>query len=122
MTPPIVIADSCEITRELLKKTLSDRFPLIIVESPQYALNALNSKNIPCLLFIAADAKKQIKSIYARIHDLHPSLPIIALGTRDNEASAVDAVKNGATGYMIKPLNPMDICAIADKYSAAAAK
>ena len=33
----------------------------------------------------------------------------------DEEIKAVEAVNAGATGYMIKPLNPHEICSIAEK-------
>lgn len=119
MARPILIADTCETTRDLLKKTLTDHYPLIIVESPAQAIKVIREKHVPILVLMGVNESlgKEGENLFAAARESAPDTVIIALGDRTAENTAVEAVRAGATGYMIKPLNPHDITAIADKHA-----
>ncbi len=117
MPKTILIADTSENTRELLKKTLANRYSLIIVESPLQALNVIMKKHVPSLALVGIDESidENGDSVFAAIRKHAVDITLIALGERDNEHEAVEAVKAGATGYMIKPLDPHNILSITEK-------
>ena len=117
MTKTILIADSCESTRELLKKFLSDRFSLIIVESPALALDIVKEKHVPSLVLMGVDDSldENDESVFAGVRKIAPDITLIALSERDSEVEAIEAVKAGASGYMIKPLNPTEIISVAER-------
>jgi len=114
MAKPILIADISEPVRELLKKTLADAHPLIIAESPAHALKVMTTTQKPSLAFICVSGSmnKKGKNVFTDMRALAPGMTIIALAERDEEDEAVEAVRTGATGYMIKPLNPAEVLSI----------
>ena len=119
MTRPILIADTSEIARDTIKKVLTNRFPLIVIESPGDVCASIDAKHPPSLLLISVEdcIDDTGENIFSTIRRQHPLLTVIAIGERNQETEAVDAVKNGASGYMIKPLNPMELLSLADKNS-----
>jgi two-component system response regulator MtrA len=43
------------------------------------------------------------------IHTSHPDLPVVLFTAQPDLTSAVDALRNGATDYLLKPLKPQDM-------------
>ena len=119
MTTPVLIADTDEPTRELLKKTLGNKYPLVIVESPSHALKITSEKRKPRLALIGINqsVNGEGENIFAAIRKQEPEMTVIALGERNTEKETIEAVRMGASGYMIKPLNPHEIISIAEKNS-----
>jgi len=119
MTSPILIADTNEATRDQLKKILSNRFPLIVVESPEYALKCIDNKRTPSLILMGVDQSINDKNIstFTLLRKAFPSIHLIALGERNEEPESIEAVRTGASGYMIKPLNTIEVLSLAEKSS-----
>ncbi len=117
MSTTILIADTCDTTRELLKRVLANRFTLIIVESPLQALSVMLEKRIPSLVLMGLDESrdKDGHSLFTAIRQQAADITLIALGERHEEIKALEAVNAGASGYMIKPLNPHQILSLAEK-------
>lgn len=117
MPKTILIADTNEISRDLLKKILSNTYPLIILESPSHALKVIGEKKKPALVFMGTNNSLNAdgENIFAAMRKQEPSLIIIALGDQNEEDEAIEAVRKGASGYIIKPLNPHEIMSMAAK-------
>ncbi len=54
----------------------------------------------------------------ARIHDLHPELPVVMLTAYGTVGSAVEAMKKGAFDYLTKPADNDDLSAVLEKAGA----
>ncbi|MBF0593707.1 MAG: response regulator [Candidatus Omnitrophica bacterium] len=119
MKGPILIADTDEHFRDSLKKILADQYPLIIVESPLQALKIVGEKRKPSLILMGIDESETDEgdNIFAAIRKQEPDILLIALGDRTAENDAIEAVRLGATGYMIKPLNTSEVLSIAAKHA-----
>ena len=114
MTHPILIADMEESTREALKLILANHASMIVAESQAHALEILSdSKNIS-LLFLGLHDEDGINTeIFADIREKLPKLTVIAVGDYKSEDHALEAVRQGATGYMIKPFKAEEVLATA---------
>lgn len=117
MAKTILIADSCEQTRDQFKKILANRYPLIILEKPSQSLDILNGKTQTALVFIECvkRSRSKNKSIFTLLREKNKDLTVIALGEKGGETDAVEAVRAGASGYMIKPLDHHEVISIAGK-------
>jgi two-component system nitrogen regulation response regulator NtrX len=116
MPSPILIADTEENTRESLKHILDNQFPLIVVETQSHALEILSQRQDIKLLFLGLHDNGGINTaIFSDIRERLPSLTVIASGDYKSEEHAVEAVRLGATGYMIKPFKAQEVLAIAQK-------
>ena len=116
MNGSILIYDCEEITREALKKILSNRFPLITVEDRAQCIAALKQTAPLSLAFMSVQNEETIDlELFIEARVIRKDLTIIALGDGATEDAAVEAVKLGATGYMIKPLMTDDVAALAMK-------
>ena len=117
MKKSVLIADTQENTRETLKHILSHRFPLILVESPAHGLEVLTRGKTPAALaFIGLNDETGTSTrVFAEIRGRFPDLTVIAVGDHKSDELAVEAVRQGATGYMIKPFKPDEIIAAAEK-------
>ncbi|MEC4674906.1 MAG: response regulator, partial [Nitrospirota bacterium] len=48
-------------------------------------------------------------SMLKHLRKLHPTVPIIALSIQENVMGLVQAVEEGATDYMVKPIDPTQL-------------
>jgi DNA-binding NtrC family response regulator len=120
MPNPILIADSEENTRETLKHILANLFPLIIVESQTHALEILSQREDIKLMFLGLHDTDGINTeIFSDIREKLPALTVIASGDYKSEEHALEAVRRGATGYMIKPFKAEEVLAMARKSTTA---
>lgn len=112
----ILIADECENNRDNLKKILGNNYNLVIVEKPRSALDIMKNTPRPAIAFIAVtkSSKENIATFQAAAQ-LSPSTKIIAMGNSALEEKAVEAVKNGANGYIIIPLSANEIFSLIEK-------
>ena len=116
MPSPILIADTEESTRESFKHILANHFPLIVVESQSHVLEILSQRADIKLLFMGLHDDGGINTdIFTDIREKLPKLTVIACGDYKSEEHAVEAVRLGATGYMIKPFKAEEILAMARK-------
>ncbi|MBF0123109.1 MAG: response regulator [Candidatus Omnitrophica bacterium] len=112
MTHPILIADIEESTREALKLILANHSSLIVVESQAHALEILSRQNNITLVFMGLHNEDGINTdVFADIHEKLPKLTVIAVGDYKSETHALEAVRQGATGYMIKPFKAEEVIA-----------
>jgi DNA-binding NtrC family response regulator len=116
MTSPLLIADTEESTREALKHILANHFSLIVVETQAHALEILSERNDIKLLFLGLHDDGGISTeIFSDVREKLPKLTVIACGDYKSEEHAVEAVRQGATGYMIKPFKAEEVLAMARK-------
>jgi DNA-binding NtrC family response regulator len=111
----ILIYATDEYTREMLKGALSNHLPLIITEDRAQCLGVLKQKTALHKAFIAPCNKKGKADLelFEEILELRPGLKMIAVGDHNTEDIAAQAVKHGATGYIILPAETNAILTLA---------
>jgi len=114
--PKIMIVDDEEGVRESLKLILSDYYELIVVSDGTKCVEAL--KNAPDVDLVLLDIKMPKTSgieVLKGIREIAPKLNVmIVTGYRSVDA-ATEAVRLGATGYIVKPFRSDELLATVRK-------
>ncbi|MBF0485232.1 MAG: response regulator [Candidatus Omnitrophica bacterium] len=116
MPKTILICDIEENTREALKTILLNHANLIVVENPLQCLSALKQKAPVHLAFVGVRTEDGFDThFFEEIRKIAPQIPLIAMGDHKCEEETLEAVRMGATGYMIKPFKAEEVQALAQK-------
>lgn len=112
----IMIVDDEEGVRESLKLILSDFYELVVVSDGTKALEAL--KGAPDVELVLLDIKMPKASGIEVLKEIRKDFPklnvMIVTGYRSVDA-ATEAVRLGATGYIVKPFKSDELLATVRK-------
>ena len=116
MTKKILICDDEEGIRESLKLILEDFFPLIVTTEGSQCLECLdNSKDIGLVLLDIKMPQINGLDILKKIKEKHPRVQVIIVTGYKSVETAAEAVRLGASGYIVKPFKSEEILATARK-------
>jgi two-component system chemotaxis response regulator CheY len=106
----VLVVDDSRIMRNIVKNTFSElKIPCQFLEASngREALRILESQPVNLVLLdwnmpelSGLDFLKKV-----RVMDLYKKLPIIMVTSESARYNVVDALKNGATDYIVKPVN-----------------
>jgi DNA-binding NtrC family response regulator len=109
MSKKILICDDEEGVRESLKLILENDYDLILVDSGEQALHALeNAKDVSLVLLDIKMPKVSGLDVLNEIKKKHPVKIIMVTGYKSVETAA-EATRLGASGYIIKPFKSEEI-------------
>ena len=112
MTQKILICDDEEGIRESLKLILGDHYNLIIAQDGDQCLECLrNSKEIKLVLIDIKMPKRNGLEIIKEIKEKHPATKIIVVTGYRSFETANEAIRLGASGYIVKPFKSEEILA-----------
>lgn len=113
----IMIVDDEEGVRESLKLVLGDHYDLLVCENGDAALELLKTAS-PEVGVVMMDIKMPKKSGLETLEELHKKYPkikvIIVTGYKSVE-TAHEAVRLGASGYIVKPFKSDEILSTVGK-------
>ena len=113
----VLICDDEEGIRESLKLILSDIYDLIIVDSGEQAVHALdNTKDIGVMLLDIKMPKVHGLDVLKEIKSKHPKVKIIMVTGYRSVETAAEASRLGASGYIVKPFNAEEILGTVSKH------
>ncbi len=112
MKKRILIIDDKPTIAKVVSIYLSKDFDFTYFETPIKAISWLNEGNMPDLIITdlrmpemsGADFVKYIKN-----NELFKHIPIIILSSEDSSTERINLLLNGATDYIIKPFNPLEL-------------
>jgi twitching motility two-component system response regulator PilG len=115
---PIVLSvDDSLIVQTLIKRTLSDRYQVLLVSNAVDALKVINTNAIALLLLDVTmpeiDGLEFCRTV--RSFPKFKNLPIIMVTARDTLSDKVRGKIAGATHYLTKPIEPNQLLEIAGK-------
>lgn len=112
----ILICDDEEGVRESLKLILSDHYDLILTENGEQALECLtNSNDIGLVLMDIKMPKTNGLDILKQVKETYPELKVIIITGYKSVETATEAVRLGASGYIVKPFKSDEILNMAGK-------
>ncbi len=117
MKKPVMVCDDEEGIREALKLILEKDFDVIFAENGADAVKKMKTKPVD-LVFLDIKMPRQdgIETL-RELKKINPAVKvIIATGYRSVD-TAQEAVKYGATDYIVKPFDRYHILSLAKKYS-----
>ncbi len=104
MKKTVLIADDEEKMRRVLEVNLQDRYRILLARDGEEALQLFKENEVNLLL---ADMKMPGRDGISLLHEvkrLRPEIPVILITAYGTIESAVDAMKRGATDYLLKPI------------------
>src|SRR5690242_20068092 len=97
----ILICSLEEGIRESLKLLLEDRYELIVTDSTDMCLEVVNNADIR-LLLLDTSQLNEVPKIVSKLTSSKPKLKIVVTTNHKQENLAQDAIRAGATGYIVK--------------------
>ena len=109
MKRTILIADDEEKMRRVLEVNLQDQYQVLLAKDGEEALRIVKENEVNLLL---AGMKMPGKDGIRLLHEVkrvQPEIPVILITAYGTIESAVDAMKKGATDYLLKPIKMEEV-------------
>ena len=106
----VLICDDEEGIRESLKLILGDHYDLVLTKDGEQCLDCLSKmKDVGLVLIDIKMPRVNGLEILKEIKSKHPSLPVIIVTGYKSVETATEAVRLGASGYIVKPFKSEEI-------------
>ena len=104
MKRTILIAEDEEKTRRILEVNLQDQYRVLLAKDGEEALRLLEENEINLLLTGMRMPERDGLSLLHEVKRLRPEVPVILITAYGTIESAVNAMKQGAMDYLLKPV------------------
>ena len=116
-SPAVLIVEDDKHLREALFDTLANEdLAVLTADSGPRALEILEREPVGLVLSDLQMEPMDGVTLINRIHASHPSMPAVLMTAYGTIANAVDAMRNGAADYLVKPFEVDDLKATVRKY------
>ena len=105
----ILICEKEEGIRESLKLILGDHYELILTDSTDQCLDCADHAKDVQLVLIGIDGSADNSDIIGKIKEKREDLKIIVIAGYKSTTEAEEAVRVGASGYIVKPFKSDEI-------------
>ena len=102
---------------EILIETEGASFDLVCAERLSKGLERLASGDVDLVLLDLSLPDSQGLDTFARVYEEAPQIPIVVLSGVDDEALAIQAVREGAQDYLVKGMADTDILVRSIRYA-----
>jgi len=110
MSKKVLIVDDEEGVRESLRLILADYYDLIVTDNGEQALETLkNAKDVAVILMDIKMPRKSGLEVLKEIKALYPHIRVIIVTGYRLVETAQEAVRLGASGYIVKPFKSEEI-------------
>lgn len=106
-TPIVALISADPLSRAVLEEALSNRYTSLLTATTTEAGLRLLTQRKDLTLIVCDDSAGRIAraSVLAQARQAVPPVPVVVLGQLDSAKAALDAVREGATDYLPKPLS-----------------
>ena len=104
MKRTILIAEDEEKMRRVLEVNLQDQYQILLAKDGEEALHLFKEKEVNLLLTDMRMPERDGLSLLHEVKRLRPEVPVILITAYGTIESAVHAMKEGATDYLLKPI------------------
>jgi DNA-binding NtrC family response regulator len=109
MKRTILIAEDEEKMRRVLEVNLQDQYHVLLAKDGEEALRLFKENKINLLLTDMKMPEKDGLSLLHEVKRLWPEIPVILVTAYGTIESAVSAMKEGATDYLLKPIKMEEV-------------
>ncbi len=113
--PRILVIDDDPIVRRSCERILAASYEVRMADSGRAGLDLLSSEPFHVALVDLKLPDIGGTEILAQAPDHFPDVPVIIITGYSSEASAIEAVNLGVSGYLTKPFKPAQMLAAAAK-------
>ncbi len=115
--PAVLIVEDDANLRQALSDTLSGAdFPVIAANSGPEALSILEKEAIGLVVSDIQMKPMDGHELLGRIRQHHPELPAVLMTAYGTIENAVDAMRDGAADYVVKPVQAKDLIDVVKRY------
>lgn len=115
--PAVLIVEDDANFREALFDTLnSDALPVLTAASGPRALEILSNNHVGLVISDLQMEPMDGATLLGEIRQKHPALPAVLMTAHGTIESAVDAMRNGAADYLVKPFKAEELKRIVGQY------
>ncbi len=113
----VLIVEDDPSLQEALCDTLSlAGFPVLAAGNGSAALQALQQDDIGMVISDVQMDQMDGHTLLKKIKDAHPQLPVVLMTAYGTIQKAVDAMRSGATDYLVKPFEPEVLVDMISRY------
>jgi len=109
MKRTILIAEDEEKMRRILEVNLQDRYRVLLAKDGEEALSIFKENEVNLLLTDMRMPEKNGLSLLHEVKRLRSEVPVILITAYGTIESAVDAMKEGAMDYLLKPIQMEEV-------------
>ena len=113
--PTLLVIDDEAGPRDALKVILRPFFNIQTAESASAALDALNSQPIDLITLDQKLPDRQGIDLLQDIKDQHASVEVIIITGYGSLKSAMEGIRHGAAGYLLKPFNVTELLSLVNQ-------
>jgi excisionase family DNA binding protein len=112
----VLVVDDESSVRDLIGRALSlEQYDVDVVEDGMAALERLRSTPYSLLITDLKMPGMDGLDVIRAAREMRPALPVIIVTGHSTEASAIEAVNLGVTGYLTKPFSMERVIAVAER-------
>ncbi len=115
----LLIVDDEKSVRYAFKRTFGDCYDIITAENGIQGVETVDSSAPDIVLMDIRMPKQDGLTALKRIHEQHPTLPVIMMTAYADSATAMRAMHEGAFDYIVKPFDNDELRLILEKAEAA---
>ncbi len=109
MKRTILIAEDEEKMRRILEVNLQDQYRVLLAKDGEEALRLFKENEIHLLVTDLKMPERDGLSLLHEVKRLSPEIPVILITAYGSIESAVNAMKEGATDYLLKPIKMEEV-------------
>ena len=109
MKRTILIAEDEEKMRRVLEVNLQDQYRVLLAKDGEEAFQLFKENEVNLLLTDMKMPEKDGLSLLHEVKRLRPEIPVILITAYGTIESAVSAMKEGATDYLLKPIKMEEV-------------
>ncbi|MCG8364040.1 MAG: response regulator [Pseudanabaenales cyanobacterium] len=116
--PTILSVDDSPVVQTMIKRSIGDRYHVLLANNAVDALNLLNSKKIELLLLDVTMPDIDGLELCRTIRNISKfrNLPVIMLTAKDGMINKFKGQMAGSTQYLTKPVDRQKLLEVLDKY------
>jgi len=109
MKRTILIAEDEEKMRRILEVNLQDQYEVLLAKDGEEALRLFKENEVSLLLTDMRMPEKDGLSLLHEVKRLQPEIPVVLITAYGTIESAVSAMKEGASDYLLKPIKMEEV-------------
>jgi len=115
MKRTILIAEDEEKMRRVLEVNLQDQYQILLAKDGEEALRLFKEEEVNLLLTDMRMPERDGLSLLHEVKRLRPEIPVILITAYGTIESAIQAMKEGATDYLLKPVKMDEVGLVIQK-------
>lgn len=112
----LIVEDDAELRNALCHSLADEDYPVITAATGPDALNILDTESVGLVVSDIQMKPMNGRELLEKIRQQHPNLPAVLMTAHGTIESAVDAMRDGAADYLVKPFAADELISTIDRF------